>query len=61
MTDIPTDFPARSPESDAVSECADAAAEPLCVNDPANPACARRMIAVDKLIAHPGNVGRTWI
>ncbi len=54
MTDIPTDFPA--PESDAVSECADAAAEPLCVNDPANPACARRMIAVDKLIAHPGNV-----
>ncbi len=56
MTDIPTDFPARSPESDAVSECADAAAEPLCVNDPANPACARRMIAVDKLIAHPGNV-----
>ncbi len=61
MTDMPTAFPARAPESDAVSECADAAAEPLCVNDPANPACARRMIAVDKLIAHPGNVGRTWI
>jgi ParB/Sulfiredoxin domain len=31
-------------------------ASPPCVNDPANPACTRRMIAVEKLTAHPGNV-----
>jgi hypothetical protein len=40
----------------APADGVDAEASPPCVNDPANPACARRMIAVDKLTAHPGNV-----
>jgi ParB family chromosome partitioning protein len=31
-------------------------AAPLCMTDPGNPACARRMIAVDRLTVHPGNV-----
>ena len=56
MTDTATDVAAASADGDIAVEGVDAAGDPLCVTDPANPACARRMIAVDKLIAHPGNV-----
>src|SRR6266516_490887 len=52
MTDT-TDVAAQSPDSEAASHIDG----PLCVTtDPANPACTRRMIAVGKLTAHPGNV-----
>src|SRR6266516_4213376 len=52
MTDT-TDVAAQSPDSEAASHIDG----PLCVTtDPANPACGRRMIAVAKLTAHPGNV-----
>ncbi len=55
MTDTTTDPAAAAADSDIAAEDA-AAASPLCVSDPANPACARRMIAVAKLVAHPANV-----
>ncbi len=56
MTDTATDVAAAAADSAIAAEGADGPGDPLCVTDPANPACARRMIAVDKLIAHPGNV-----
>ncbi|HXL18108.1 MAG TPA: ParB/RepB/Spo0J family partition protein, partial [Streptosporangiaceae bacterium] len=55
MTDTTTGVPAPS-DSDSAADRADAAAGTPCVTDPANPACARRMIAVDRLTAHPANV-----
>ena len=54
MTDTTTGVPAES--ADSAADGTDGAAGPLCVNEPANPACDRRMIAVDRLTAHPGNV-----
>jgi ParB-like chromosome segregation protein Spo0J len=56
MTDTATDVAAAAADNAIAAEGADAPGDPLCVTDPANPACARRMIAVAKLIAHPGNV-----
>jgi ParB-like chromosome segregation protein Spo0J len=56
MTDTATDMAAAAADSATAVEGAGTAGDPLCVTDPANPACARRMIAVDKLTAHPGNV-----
>ena len=56
MTDTATDLAATSEASDTAVDGVDAPAGPLCVDDPANPARARRMIAVGKLIAHPANV-----
>lgn len=55
MSDTATEFPAQSPDGGAAMDGADAAG-PLCATDPGNPACTRRMIAVDRLTAHPGNV-----
>jgi ParB family chromosome partitioning protein len=55
MTDTINDVPATSADGTAV-DGTDATAGPLCVSDQGNPACARRMIAVGKLIAHPANV-----
>jgi ParB/Sulfiredoxin domain len=54
MTDSTTAIAAAVGETGA--DGADAQAAALCVTDPGNRACARRMIAVDKLTAHPGNV-----
>jgi ParB family chromosome partitioning protein len=56
MTDSTTD-PAAAPAAGATAvDGVDGTAEPLCMSDPGNPACARRMIAVAELTAHPGNV-----
>jgi len=43
-------------DSTTAAEAAVALAGAPCVNDPANAPCARRMISVDRLVAHPGNV-----
>jgi ParB family chromosome partitioning protein len=56
MTDTATVNPAMATDGGTPVDGADAQAGPPCANDPANPACARRMITVAKLTAHPGNV-----
>jgi ParB/Sulfiredoxin domain len=56
MTDMTTDASTAPADGDAAVDGAEVAAGRLCVTDPGNPECARRMIAVDKLTAHPGNV-----
>jgi len=56
MTDTAADLAATSEASDTAVDGVDVPAAALCVDDPPNPMCARRIIAVEKLTAHPCNV-----
>lgn len=56
MTDSTNGMPGVAADDRAADGHAGAVTDPLCVTDPGNPACGRRMIAVGRLTAHPGNV-----